>query len=133
MCKTVADVDTELEKKICAISEHEITIENLHKKIDELTSKIATLKNLNSIRNPSLDGKILGRSLQQYRILINETLEEQNKQLRQSYKNVMIKEKNKITKEKDEIILKHEERNIELQKDLEMNQKELAYVKKQLK
>ncbi|XP_014482676.1 PREDICTED: uncharacterized protein LOC106748538 [Dinoponera quadriceps] len=122
-----------LKEKRHIICKNESTIEHLNKKIEELTSEITTLRMAEfEVRDMNLKNRILGKELQEFRRLITEIGKEYKQKLTNYYEQVIMHEKEKIANEKDKIMLKLEQRNIEMLKNIEINQKELTYVTKQL-
>ncbi|XP_011151157.1 putative leucine-rich repeat-containing protein DDB_G0290503 isoform X2 [Harpegnathos saltator] len=117
------------DRKCC---EHESLIPYLSSEIDDLKKALTTLKEQFGTKDPVIEHKIMKSSLEEYRNLILESVVDNKNILMTHYKAVLECEKKEIIKEKDAIIHKHEMKNIELSKELEMNKKELDYVKTQL-
>ncbi|XP_032691704.1 uncharacterized protein LOC116854146 isoform X2 [Odontomachus brunneus] len=126
------DNAAQLEEKKDIINRQEAVIQDLSEKIERLTSELTILKHQFRVDDLVLEQKIVGSSLQKFRLLISESVREHKQTLKNYYEENMEKENKKIKEEYEKIILKYEQRNIALHTNLEIKEKEFIYLSSKL-
>lgn len=114
------------------MSEQEIMIGCLNKRIEQLTHELVLKNSQYKLDDSILDRKIIGLSLQNFRNLIIQSIIKHKYMFENHYEDNMVKEKKKIEEEKKAIIFDLEQKNLELQRSLEIKQNEVNYFKSKL-
>lgn len=107
-------------------------IQSLNERIEHFKSELTILKQQFGVDDVDLEQKIIGSSLQKFRLLILGSIREHKQTLKNYYEEKIGKKKKKLMEEHEKSTFELQRENIELHKNLEMKEKELIYLSSKL-